>query len=70
MWDLVTAACVVRIGRHIIADPSDTEQASEEGSLLVASMASRKEVTQIALTGEWSQRQAGEVTHKLACVWS
>lgn len=60
MWDLVTAACVVRIGRHLIADPSDSEQALEEGSVIIATMAGRKEVTQIALSGEWSQRQAGE----------
>jgi hypothetical protein len=47
-------------GKNIIIDPTSDEEAWQDGSLVVAFMPARKEVTQLTLTGEWSD---GRITN-------
>jgi len=47
-------------GKNIIIDPTSDEEAWQDGSLVVAFMPARKEITQLTLTGEWSD---GKITN-------
>eukprot|EP00271_Cylindrocystis_brebissonii_P023704 TRINITY_DN9980_c0_g1_i2.p1 TRINITY_DN9980_c0_g1~~TRINITY_DN9980_c0_g1_i2.p1 ORF type:complete len:259 (-),score=51.73 TRINITY_DN9980_c0_g1_i2:644-1420(-) len=60
MEDLVTAVSAVRVGSHVLLDPSGDEERNNDGAVLVACMASRGEVTQLAVTGDWPQAQVGQ----------
>uniref|UniRef100_A0A0E0KLH2 Uncharacterized protein n=1 Tax=Oryza punctata TaxID=4537 RepID=A0A0E0KLH2_ORYPU len=60
MYDLVTSVSVSCFGKNIIIDPTSDEEAWQDGSLMVAYMPSRKEITQLTLTGEWSD---GKITN-------
>ncbi|GJN10923.1 hypothetical protein PR202_ga29071 [Eleusine coracana subsp. coracana] len=55
MYDLVTSVSV-----NIIIDPTSDEEAWQDGSLMVSYMPSRKEITQLTLTGEWTD---GKITN-------
>jgi exosome complex RNA-binding protein Rrp42 (RNase PH superfamily) len=46
--------------KNIIIDPTSDEEAWQDGSLVVAFMPARKEITQLTLTGEWSD---GRITN-------
>ncbi|KAF8679197.1 hypothetical protein HU200_045966 [Digitaria exilis] len=54
MYDLVTSVSVSCFGKNIIIDPTSDEEAWQDGCLMVAFMPARKEITQLTLTGEWS----------------
>lgn len=60
MYDLVTSVSVSCFGKNIIIDPTSDEEAWQDGSLMVAYMPARKEITQLTLTGEWSD---GKITN-------
>ncbi|KAG8046350.1 hypothetical protein GUJ93_ZPchr0008g12569 [Zizania palustris] len=60
MYDLVTSVSVSCFGKNIIIDPTSDEEAWQDGSLVVAYMPARKEITQLTLTGEWSD---GKITN-------
>ncbi|GJN33195.1 hypothetical protein PR202_gb21766 [Eleusine coracana subsp. coracana] len=60
MYDLVTSVSVSCFGKNIIIDPTSDEEAWQDGSLMVAYMPFRKEVTQLTLTGEWTD---GKITN-------
>jgi len=60
MYDLVTSVSVSCFGKNIIIDPTSDEEAWQDGSLVVAFMPARKEITQLTLTGEWSD---GKITN-------
>jgi len=60
MYDLVTSVSVSCFRKNIIIDPTSDEEAWQDGSLVVAFMPARKEITQLTLTGEWSD---GRITN-------
>jgi len=60
MYDLVTSVSVSCFGKNIIIDPTSDEEAWQDGSLVVAFMPARKEITQLTLAGEWSD---GKITN-------
>jgi len=63
MYDLVTSVSVSCFGKNIVIDPTSDEEAWQDGSLMVAFMLARKEITQLTLTGEWSD---GKITNVYA----
>ncbi|CAA6662467.1 unnamed protein product [Spirodela intermedia] len=62
MYDLVASASVSCIGNSLIIDPAAEEEDCQDGSLMVAFMPSRREITQLTLTGEWSTGRIHEAT--------
>ncbi|KAL5998619.1 hypothetical protein ACLOJK_009562 [Asimina triloba] len=42
------------LGKNLVIDPTLEEENFQDGSLMIACMPSRNEVTQLTLTGEWS----------------
>ncbi|KAJ4764707.1 Exosome complex component Rrp41 [Rhynchospora pubera] len=54
MFDLVSSVSVSCIGKNILIDPTIEEEICQDGSLVLACMPARNEVTQLTLTGEWS----------------
>uniref|UniRef100_A0A0E0LQN4 Uncharacterized protein n=1 Tax=Oryza punctata TaxID=4537 RepID=A0A0E0LQN4_ORYPU len=60
MCDLVTSVSVSCFGKNIIIDPTSDEEAWQDGSITVAYMPARKEITQLTVTGEWSD---GKITN-------
>ncbi|OVA10112.1 Exoribonuclease [Macleaya cordata] len=54
MFDLVTSVSVSSLGSNLVIDPITEEESCQDGSLMITSMPSRNEVTQLTLTGEWS----------------
>uniref|UniRef100_A0ACD5WPW2 Uncharacterized protein n=1 Tax=Avena sativa TaxID=4498 RepID=A0ACD5WPW2_AVESA len=60
MYDLVTSVSVSCLGKNVIIDPSSDEEAWQDGGLMISYMPTRKEITQLTLTGEWSD---GKITN-------
>nr|GMD22647.1 exosome complex component RRP41-like [Ipomoea batatas] len=60
LYDLVAAVSVSCVGKNLIIDPISEEESFQDGSLMIACMASRKEVTQLTITGEWSTPKINE----------
>ncbi|EFJ27555.1 hypothetical protein SELMODRAFT_441621 [Selaginella moellendorffii] len=60
LYDLVAAVSASSIQGQVLLDPSTSEENCEDGSLMVAYMPSRKEITQVTMTGEWSSSRASE----------
>ncbi|KAM0924394.1 hypothetical protein ACQ4PT_004893 [Festuca glaucescens] len=60
MYDLVTSVSVSCLGKNVIIDPTSDEEAWQDGGLMVSYMPTRKEITQLTLTGEWSD---GKITN-------
>ncbi|CAH9075243.1 unnamed protein product [Cuscuta europaea] len=60
LYDLVAAVSVSCIGKNLLIDPTSEEESIQDGSLMMACMASRKELTQLTLTGEWSTSKINE----------
>ncbi|KAI3849683.1 hypothetical protein MKW98_026597 [Papaver atlanticum] len=54
MYDLVTSVSVSCLGSNLVIDPITEEESCEDGSLLITTMPSRNEVTQLNINGEWS----------------
>jgi len=53
MYDLVPAVSVCCVGKEILLDTTAEEEKWSDGEMLVSCMASRKEVTQLKVTGQW-----------------
>ncbi|EPS70473.1 hypothetical protein M569_04287 [Genlisea aurea] len=51
-------------GKILVVDPVSEEESCQDGSLMITCMPSRYEVTQMALTGEWTTSKINEVTVK------
>lgn len=49
-------------------DPTNEEEVCQDGSLVLACMPARNEVTQLTLTGEWSVPKINEVCISLLAV--
>lgn len=60
IYDLVSAVSLSCIGKKLVIDPTLEEEACQDGSLMITYMASRNEVTQFTLTGEWSTAKINE----------
>nr|BAJ99715.1 predicted protein [Hordeum vulgare subsp. vulgare] len=60
MYDLVTSVSVSCLGKNVIIDPTSDEEAWQDGGLMVSYMPARKEITQLTLTGEWTD---GKITN-------
>lgn len=60
MYDLVASVSVSCIGKNILIDPTNEEEVCQDGSLVLACMPARNEVTQLTLTGEWSVPKINE----------
>ncbi|KAF6166255.1 hypothetical protein GIB67_031039, partial [Kingdonia uniflora] len=60
MFDLVTSVSVSCLGTNLVLDPITDEESYQDGSLMIATMPSRYEVTQLTLTGEWSTPKINE----------
>ncbi|KAF9594805.1 hypothetical protein IFM89_034788 [Coptis chinensis] len=61
MYDLVTSVSVSCLGKNLVLDPITEEESYQDGSLMITSMPSRNEVTQLTLTGEWSTPKIHEM---------
>ncbi|XP_057955122.1 exosome complex component RRP41-like [Malania oleifera] len=60
MYDLVASVSVSCLGKNIVIDPIAEEESYQDGSLMIACMPSRNEVTQLTITGEWSTPKINE----------
>ncbi|OAY62783.1 exosome complex component RRP41-like [Ananas comosus] len=60
MYDLVSSVSVSCFGKNIVIDPTAEEEACQDGSLMIACMPARNEVTQLTLTGQWSTAKTNE----------
>lgn len=60
MYDLVSAVSLSCFGKNMVIDPTSEEEACQDGSLMIAYMPIRNEVTQFTLTGEWSTAKINE----------
>lgn len=54
LYDLISSVSASCLGKNIVIDPVSEEESYQEGGLMITSMASRKEITQLAISGEWS----------------
>ncbi|XP_021760125.1 exosome complex component RRP41-like [Chenopodium quinoa] len=54
MYDMVAAVSLSSLGPNLIIDPLLEEECCQDGSLMFTYMPSRSEVTQLAITGEWT----------------
>lgn len=59
LYDLVPAVSVALVGSRLLMDPSKNEALCSNGSLLLAHLPARNEVTQLVMKGPW---QHGEIT--------
>uniref|UniRef100_A0A1D1Z1C0 Putative exosome complex exonuclease 1 n=1 Tax=Anthurium amnicola TaxID=1678845 RepID=A0A1D1Z1C0_9ARAE len=62
LYDLVASVSVTCIANSLIIDPTMEEEECQDGSLMVACMPSRNEITQLTITGEWSAGRIHEAT--------
>ncbi|KAH7561058.1 hypothetical protein JRO89_XS10G0165200 [Xanthoceras sorbifolium] len=60
MYDLVASVSVSCLGKNLLIDPILEEESYQDGSLMIACMPSRYEVTQLSVTGEWSTPNLNE----------
>ncbi|XP_061995390.1 exosome complex component RRP41-like [Rosa rugosa] len=60
MYDLVASVSVSCLGKNLVIDPVLEEESYQDGSLMLACMPSRYEVTQLTITGEWSTPKINE----------
>lgn len=60
MYDLVAAISGSFVGRELLLDSTSEEERTQDGSVMVAAMTSRKEITQVTFSGEWSSTSACE----------
>jgi len=60
MYDMVPAISACCVGREVLLDPTLEEEKWSDGEMMVTYMASRKEVTQLTLTGEWPGTSASD----------
>ncbi|XP_031285122.1 exosome complex component RRP41-like [Pistacia vera] len=60
MYDLVASVSVSCLGKNLLIDPVLEEESYQDGSLMIACMPSRYEVTQLTVTGEWSTSKFNE----------
>lgn len=60
MYDLVSSVTLSCYGKNLVIDPTYEEEAYQDGSLMIAYMPIRNEVTQFTLTGEWSTAKVNE----------
>ncbi|CAM8910171.1 unnamed protein product [Rhodiola kirilowii] len=60
MYDLVASVSVSCLGPNLVIDPINEEESYEDGNLMIACMPSRNEVTQLTITGEWSNSKIHE----------
>ncbi|KAI9195140.1 hypothetical protein LWI28_012141 [Acer negundo] len=60
MYDLVTSVSVSCLGKNLLIDPILEEESCQDGSLMIACMPSRYEVTQLTVTGELSAPNLSE----------
>ncbi|KAK4792063.1 hypothetical protein SAY86_022498 [Trapa natans] len=60
MYDLVTSVSMSSLGVNLVIDPISEEESYQDGSLSISYMPSRKEVTQLTITGEWSTDKINE----------
>ncbi|KAL8109196.1 exosome complex component RRP41-like [Apium graveolens] len=69
LYDLISSVSVSCLGKNIVIDPVSEEESYQEGGLMITSMASRNEITQLAISGEWSTEKLHEAmeTCLLAC---
>ncbi|XP_051152966.1 exosome complex component RRP41-like isoform X2 [Andrographis paniculata] len=54
MYDIVASVSVSCLRKSLLIDPLSEEESCQDGSLMITSMPSRNEVTQMTITGEWS----------------
>ncbi|KAL5998611.1 hypothetical protein ACLOJK_009554 [Asimina triloba] len=55
------------LGKNLVIDPTLEEENFQDGSLMIACMPSRNEVTQLTLTGEWSTPKIHELVRDQQC---
>lgn len=60
MYDLVSACSVSRVGGQLLLDPTSDETYHEDAAVMMAMMPSANLVTQLVMTGEWSDSQSKE----------
>lgn len=60
MYDLVASVSVSCLGRNLVIDPILEEESYQDGSLMIACMPCRNEVTQLSVAGEWSTPKINE----------
>lgn len=60
MYDLVSACSVSRVGGQLLLDPTADESYHEDGAVLLAMMPTANLVTQLVMTGEWSNSSSKE----------
>ena len=53
MYDLVPAVSACCVGKEVLLDTSLEEEKWSDGEMMVTCMASRNEVTQLKITGQW-----------------
>ncbi|XP_026413880.1 exosome complex component RRP41-like [Papaver somniferum] len=54
MYYPVTSVSVACVGSNHVIDPITEEESCQDGTLLITTMRSRNEVTELTLTWEWS----------------
>ncbi|KAL7618071.1 hypothetical protein Lser_V15G01764 [Lactuca serriola] len=60
MFDSVVAVSVSCVGKNLVIDPVSKEENYQDGSLMIACLPSRNEVTQLTITEEWSSPKIHE----------
>ncbi|KAK7262294.1 hypothetical protein RJT34_29860 [Clitoria ternatea] len=60
MYDLVASVSVSCLSKNLVIDPILEEENCQDGSLMIACMPSRYEITQLTVTGEWSTPKINE----------
>lgn len=60
MYDLVSAVSLSSFDTKLLLDATLDEENSQDGSLMLACMTSRNEITQLSLSGEWPQVKLSE----------
>ncbi|BFI28441.1 exosome complex component MTR3 [Marchantia polymorpha subsp. ruderalis] len=66
MHDIVAAISLSCVGKDLLLDPTYKEESQQDGSVFIALMTSRREITQVTFTGEWSSTKASEAL-ELCC---
>ncbi|KAK6163341.1 hypothetical protein DH2020_000205 [Rehmannia glutinosa] len=65
IYDMVASVSVCFtsycLGKNILIDPVSEEESYQDGSLMITCMPSRNEVTQMAVTGDWSTPKINEL---------
>eukprot|EP00850_Spirogloea_muscicola_P009595 SM000054S18081 [mRNA] locus=s54:211839:212426:- [translate_table: standard] len=67
MLDLTPAVSLSLTEAAVLLDPTSEEEAGEDGSMLVAAMHERNELTQFTMTGTWTHGQVAEVAAPQFC---